>query len=55
MRAIFLGAPADAVRARTPADRIQLVEPAEDALCVYSWNGLNGLGDVETSTLFVSR
>jgi hypothetical protein len=51
VRAILLATAADASR----RDRVELVEPPEDALCVYSWNGLNGFGDVETSTLFVSR
>jgi hypothetical protein len=55
VRTVFLGAAADAVRAGTGPDREEAVEPLEDALRVYSWNGLNGFGDVETSTLFVSR
>ena len=43
------------VGARAAADRVELVEPFENALRVYRPNGLNGFGDVETSTLFVSR
>jgi hypothetical protein len=50
MRPLLLVAAADSRR----ADRVQLVEPFEDARG-YSPNGLNGFGLVETSTLFVSR
>jgi hypothetical protein len=52
---ILLRAAADPVRADAAADRVELVEPFENALRVYRPNGLNGFGDVETSTLFVSR
>jgi hypothetical protein len=41
-------------RTRAATDRVQLVEPLQDARG-YSPNGLNGFGLVETRTLFVSR
>jgi hypothetical protein len=41
--------------AGAPTDRIELLEPLEDARRLYSPNGLNGLELVETRTLFVSR
>src|SRR5919201_863340 len=50
---LALGA-AHTVRAGPAADRVQLVEALEDPRA-YSPNGLNGLGDVDTNTLFVSR
>jgi len=51
---VLFGRVADPVRARTGADRVQLVQPVEDAPG-YSPKGLSGLDPVFTITLFVSR
>ena len=54
VRLVLLGRVADAVRARPVADRVQLVQPVEDARG-YSPKGLSGFEPVFTITLFVSR
>ena len=55
VRLVLPGASGDAARARPTADRVQLLQPIEDARGVYSPNGLIGFEPVLTITLFVSR
>jgi hypothetical protein len=53
VRLVLLRRVAEAVRAGPAADRVELLEPVEDA--GQSPKGLIGRAPVETITLFVSR
>jgi hypothetical protein len=54
VRLVFLRRPRNAVRAGPVADRVELVQPVENARA-YSPKGLSGFEPVFTITLFVSR
>ncbi len=54
VRLVLLGRAGDPVRARPVADRVELLQPVEDA-GVYRPKGLSGFEPVLTITLFVSR
>jgi hypothetical protein len=45
----------DPIRARAWPDRVELLQPLEDAIDAQSPNGLIGFAPVPTMTLFVSR